>query len=138
MNANTTNANRARQDPLALGLGLGLEQRPLPHERLDVFRVAIELVEHVTSLRVRRGAGNAKDQLRRAGNSVALNIAEACGKQDKDRRRFFEIARGSALESAAAMRVLLAMGAIGQAEHDLGRALCERLYAMLTKLCRAG
>jgi four helix bundle protein len=138
MNAKTTNANRARLTPLAHGLGLGLEQRPLPHERLDVFRVAIELVEHIAKLQVRRGASNAYDQLKRASSSVALNIAEACGKQDKDRRRFFEIARGSGLESAAALRILWAMGAINQAQHDTGRSLCERLYAMLTKLCRAG
>ena len=129
-----------RQFALAhpLGLELELESKPLPHEKLDVFRVAIELVEHVAQLHARRGASSAVEQLRRASNSIALNIAEACGKQGKDRQRFFTIARGSALESAAALRVLLAMGAIGAGEHGTGRGLCERLYAMLTKLSRAG
>ena len=130
------NAKRTTQTSRALGLGL--ESRPLPHERLDVFRVAMALVEHVAQLAVRRGSSSAHEQLRRASSSVALNIAEACGKQGRDRQRFFEIARGSALESAAALRVLLAMSAIGKAQHDTGRTFCERLYAMLTKLCRAG
>jgi hypothetical protein len=35
------------------------------------------------------------------------------------------------------LRVLLALGAIGPEEHHLSRALCERLYAMLTRLCRS-
>lgn len=130
------NAKRTTQTSHVLGLAL--ESRPLPHEKLDVFRVAVELVELVSRLAVRRGSSSARDQLRRASQSVALNVAEACGKSGKDRQRFFEIARGSALESAAALRVLLATGAISAERHQAGRSLCERLYAMLTKLCRAG
>jgi four helix bundle protein len=111
---------------------------PLPHERLDAFRVAIEFVEFVASQRPARGAGEAYDQLRRGATSVALNISEACGKRGADRARFFAIARGSALEGAAALRVLLAMGVLGREAHDRGRTLCARLYAMLTRLCGAG
>jgi len=124
--------------PNALLLGHALEHRPLPHEKLDVFQVAIALIEHIAGLKPRRGCSNAFDQLRRAATSTALNIAEACGKQGQDRQRFFEIARGSALESAAALQVLAALGAVSATEHDAGRAFCERLYAMLTRLCRIG
>lgn len=108
--------------------------RSLPHERLDVFAVSIGLVEHVRKLTVPRGCTPALEQLRRASASVALNIAEACGKEGRDRQRFFRIARGSALESAAALRVLLAMGAVSHEQHESGRTLCERTYAMLTRL----
>ncbi len=116
--------------------GLALDTQLLPHEKLDVFRVAIELVEFVSSLGNLRGTASALDQLRRASTSVAVNIGEACGKQGADRRRFFGIARGSALESAAALRVLLALGLLKPERYNEARTLCERLYAMLTRLCR--
>lgn len=117
-------------------LGLALEQSRLPHERLHVFQVAIQLIEQVASLGSLRNTASALDPLRRAATSVAVNIGEACGKQGRDRQRYFEIARGSALESAAALRVLLALKAIEPAQYVEGRSLCEWLYAMLTKLCR--
>ena len=50
----------------------------------------------------------AKDQLDRASTSIPLNIAEGNGKfSNADRARFLEIARGSALESAASLDVLV-------------------------------
>lgn len=127
-------ANRNSQT--AHPLGLALDERPLPHERLDIFIVAIQLVELVADIQVPRGHASAMDQLRRAAQSVALNTAEACGKSGRDRKRFFEIARGSSLETAAALRVLMASRLIDSSLHAQGRSLCERCYAMLTRLCR--
>ena len=50
----------------------------------------------------------AKNQLDRAATSIPLNIAEGNGKFSKrDRARFFDIARGSALEAAASLDVLV-------------------------------
>jgi len=51
----------------------------------------------------------AKDQLDRASTSIPLNIAEGNGKFSvKDRARFLEMARGSTLECAACLDVLVA------------------------------
>ena len=68
--------------------------------------------------------------------SIALNIAEACGRNGADRKQFFAIARGSALESAAALRILKSLGGISDSDYKHARSFCERLYAMLTRLSR--
>jgi four helix bundle protein len=73
-------------------------------ERLDVFRLSIDYVarsfEEVEPLEGLRRHG--RDQWLRAAQSIPLNIAEGNGKRSlKDRARFLDIARDSALECAA-------------------------------------
>ena len=74
------------------------------HERLDVYRLSIDYVarsfEEVQPLEGLHR--HARDQWLRAAQSIPLNIAEGNGKRNlKDRARFLDIARGSALECAA-------------------------------------
>jgi len=82
----------------------------LGHEKLDVYRLAIDYVAWVYQT---AGGLNgihrpARDQWLRASQSIPLNIAEGNGKATgADRRRYFEIARGSALECAAIQDVLV-------------------------------
>ena len=80
------------------------------HERLDVYRESIAFCAWVGDLLNEVAAkAAAKDQLDRASTSLPLNIAEGNGKfSDADRSRFLEIARGSALECAACLDVLVA------------------------------
>ena len=81
----------------------------------------------------------AKEQLLRASQSVPLNIAEGNGKSTEgERRRFFEIARGSALECAAVQDVLEVCGALSAEENADAKRLLDRIVAMLTKLGRRG
>ncbi len=80
------------------------------HEKLDVYREAISfggwVGEFLDSITAKTAA---KDQLDRASTSTALNIAEGNGKfSARDRARFLEMARGSALECAACFDVLVA------------------------------
>ena len=80
------------------------------HEKLDVYRKSIGFCAWVGDFLptvIQKTA--AKDQLDRASTSVPLNIAEGKGKFSvKDRARFLEMARGSALECAAALDALVA------------------------------
>jgi four helix bundle protein len=72
-----------------------------------------------------------KDQLLRAASSVALNLTEGYGKPTpKDRRKFFDIAYGSARECKTALLLAHAGDAalLDRADH-----LCAALY----KLSRA-
>lgn len=54
----------------------------LDHERLDVYRVAVELDTLVLRLARGLGRGNSwlADQAQRAAGSIVLNIAEAMGR----------------------------------------------------------
>ncbi|HZE12344.1 MAG TPA: four helix bundle protein [Chthoniobacterales bacterium] len=80
------------------------------HEKLDVYRTSIAFCAWVGDfLPTVTQKTAAKDQLDRASTSVPLNIAEGNGKFSvKDRARFLEMARGSALECAACLDVLVA------------------------------
>ncbi|MCO5207710.1 MAG: four helix bundle protein [Anaerolineae bacterium] len=107
------------------------------HERLDVYRAALEYVTEVYRLagRLKGPHRHARDQLLRASQSIPLNIAEGNGKSSPaDRRRFFEIARGSALECAAIQDVLEVGQALGPQENVRLKQLLNRIVAMLTKL----
>jgi four helix bundle protein len=79
------------------------------HEKLDVYQESISFCGWVGDLLNSIAArAAAKDQLDRASTSIPLNIAEGNGKfSDADRSRFLEIARGSALECAACLDVLV-------------------------------
>ena len=79
------------------------------HEKLNVYQVSLAFNEWVGELLASIEAkAAAKDQLDRAATSIPLNIAEGNGKFSKrDRARFFDIARGSALEAAASLDVLV-------------------------------
>ena len=107
------------------------------HERLDVYKLALKYVAFVFDLSegLEGATRHARDQLLRASQSIPLNIAEGNGKaSDPDRRRFFEIARGSALECAAIQDVLQVCGAITVEENEEAKLTLDRIAAMLTKL----
>lgn len=90
------------------------------HEKLDVYKASLKYVAYVYKLsaRLKGSHRHARDQLLRASQSIPLNIAEGNGKSSPaDRRRFFEIARGSALECSAIQDVLQVGSAITEEEN---------------------
>jgi len=85
--------------------------------------------------RLHSSFGNIRDQLLRSSQSVALNIAEGNGKRSpEDRRRFFEMTRGSAMESTAALDVLVAVGAVPLDKIAPGKALLLPVVKMLSNM----
>ena len=99
------------------------------HERLDVYRLSIDYVAF--SYRIARSLSGvsrpARDQWLRAAQSIPLNIAEGNGKQSlKDKNRFFEIARGSALECASIHDVLRVCDAIDEESNLRGKSDLKR------------
>lgn len=68
---------------------------------------------------------------------MPLNIAEGNGKESlRDKSRFFEIARGSALECASIHDVLAACDAIDSQLNRQGTSELKRIVSMLTSLIR--
>ncbi len=109
----------------------------LGHEKLDVYLLSLGYVAWVYE----KAAGlngihrPARDQWLRASQSITLNIAEGNGKTaEADRRRYFEIARGSALECAAIQDVLVVGKALDQAESRKRKIELDRMAAMLSRL----
>ena len=106
----------------------------LGHAKLDVYRLSIGYVAWVHK-KVKELGGNhrpARDQWLRASQSIPLNIAEGNGKSAQaDRRRYFEIARGSALECAAIQDVLVVGKALNKAESRERKKELDRIAVIL-------
>jgi four helix bundle protein len=107
------------------------------HEKLDVYRLSIEYVafSYAIASALSGNIRHARDQWLRAAQSIPLNIAEGNGKHSlRDRSRFFDIARGSALERAAVHDILTVCHAIDPDYNLTGKSQLRRIVAMLTKL----
>ena len=107
------------------------------HDRLDVYRLSIEYTSDAFKIchwldGLHR---HARDQWLRAAQSIPRNIAEGNGKRSlRDRARFLDIARGSALECAAIQDVLTASkGMAVEMNHELKIKLV-RIVSMLTRM----
>ena len=112
------------------------QMNTLQHERLDAYRLAVELDGAVVAIAHKAGRGHAwiADQAMRASASVVLNLAEALGREGADRARALRIARGSALELDAALTLMLHRGACRAGERQVVKALTVRVVAMVTAL----
>ena len=106
------------------------------HEKLIVYQRTLEfaawsqvLIDSLTK------KTSTRDHLERAGDSIALNIAESNGKFSlKDRARFFQMAHGSALESAACLDLFVARRCCEQGDIAKGKLLLEEIVKMLFKM----
>jgi four helix bundle protein len=112
-------------------------ERPLlDHERLDVYQVALELAAMVPAL-TQGARASLRDQLERAAASVALTLAEGCGRRTRrDRLHFFSIAQGSAMECAAAIDLLRVNGHVTLADATRAKHKVTRIVQMLVGLRR--
>jgi four helix bundle protein len=107
-------------------------------EKLDVYQEAIAFCgwvgEFLTAISAKAAA---KDQLDRASTSIPLNIAEGNGKfSPGDRARFLEVARGSALECAACLDVLMVRKLASEQQAVGQKEKLARIVQMLTGLLR--
>lgn len=96
--------------------------RRFDHEKLNVYQTSVEFVAWSSDLLTH----------------IPKNIAEGNGKfTSADRCRFFDIARGSALECAACLDVLVAKTIIEESLSDEGKGLLLKIVSMLVGLIRS-
>ena len=109
------------------------------HEKLHVYQASIEFVVWLQKIQDQIPKKHAiYDQLDRASTAIALNIAEGNGKStSRDRCRFFDIARGSAFECAAALDVLVAKAIVTEKEILPGKKILQKIVSMLVGLIKS-
>ena len=98
------------------------------HERLDVYKAAIEWVALANEIveDLPRGRAYLADQMQRAATSVPLNVAEGAGEfSAPEKGRFYRMARRSATECAAILDVCRTLGLIDVQCLRAGRACCR-------------
>ena len=105
-------------------------------EKLTVYQRALAFAGwSQTLIKAISKKTSTRDHLERAGDSIALNIAEGNGKfSRRDRARFFQIAHGSALESVACLDLFVARRCCEPRAIVEGKALLEEIVRMLFKL----
>ena len=92
--------------PNALAPALTDRSTVLELDNLDVYRVSLEFQGLIATL-LSSAHGELRSQLDRAALSISMNVAEGAGRRSAaDRRRFYSIARGSALECTAILDVM--------------------------------
>lgn len=109
------------------------------HEKLEVYQKSIDFCAWLSPLLAKvPNSSSIHNQLDRASTSIALNIAEGNGKwSKKDRCRFFDTSRGSALECAAALDVGVARELLQAEDTGLGKALLSEVVRMQVGLIKA-
>ena len=107
------------------------------HQRLYCYNLCLGVAKRMPQLidSWPSGSGYLVDQLKRALSSVILNIAEGNGRRSlKERRRFFDIAIGSATEVSSIFDVAIAYGYIGKPIYEELQSALLQAVRMLYKL----
>jgi four helix bundle protein len=109
------------------------------HEKLNVYQNALGFVEWIDKkILAGRKKLSVYDQIDRASTSIPLNIAEENGKySSKDRCRYFDIARGSALECASCLDVLHLKDLLEVSKKDEGKEKLRVIVSMLIGLIKS-
>jgi four helix bundle protein len=107
----------------------------LPHHKLIAFGVAKELLLAVLAAQIRDA--KLRDEATRAAKGACLNCAEAAGRVTRpDKARVLTIARGEAVEAAAAVEIAALCGDASQASALAVARIADRLVALLTGFIR--
>jgi four helix bundle protein len=106
---------------------MGFEALEVAVEMVSVIRPVVEKIQS-------RKATDLADQLRRAVESVVLNLGESRWRRGRDRTNRFGYAGGSAEEAKAAVRTAIGWGYITADDARCSLAYLDRILAMTFRL----
>jgi four helix bundle protein len=106
------------------------------HERLDVYRAALDLMRWLVSLPGGWEPSNRQfRQIDESATSIILNIAEGNGRYSElDHHRFLDMAENSAVKTAAYLDLAVQRTTLSQAECAPAKLLVERIVSMLGRM----
>ena len=110
----------------------------LSHTKLDIFKVSKSFVLNCyreTKTFPSEEKFGIVQQIRRAALSVHLNVAEGCSRRSAiERKRFYEIARGSVIEVDAALDIAVELNYTTKERlYELGQFMI-RCFQMISKM----
>ncbi|HEV7779853.1 MAG TPA: four helix bundle protein [Chitinophagaceae bacterium] len=110
----------------------------LAHTKLDVFTVAKQFVllcYKETRVFPTEEKFALTSQIRRAAQSVYLNIAEGCSRRSPaERKRFYEISRGSLIEVDAALDIAIELNYHSKEKFQELGTFVIRTFQLISKL----
>ena len=112
----------------------------MSYEKLEVYQVAMQFLALALKIvqQLPAGYSDLADQLKRAAMSSPQNIGEGAGKRTPaDCRKYFDNARGSAMECGVHLDICAAGKLVDLGVIEGGKALLEREVAMLTRLSQS-
>jgi len=112
---------------------------PLDHQKLDVYRRALALLETCDLVvnQLPSGRAHVRDQIDRAASSVVANVAEGAGEfSRKEKARFYRMARRSTIEMAAWLEIVARRGEASESVVASALHQAQDVVSMLVKLIR--
>ncbi len=104
-------------------------------QKLEVYKLALDYLDEIYSLCKKLPESekyNLKDQLKRAGTSIVLNIAEgSTGRSDQEQKKFLNITTGSFLETVACLDIIERKTYLSEDELKPLRKAGHNLFAKL-------
>ena len=106
--------------------------------RFDALELSLGIIGNLRRIlpAIRTRDPGLATQIRNAGSSVALNLAEGNRRRGRDRIHLWNVASGSAEELRVALRVAAAWGYLSEHRTTEANAKIDHLQAMLWKLTR--
>jgi four helix bundle protein len=112
----------------------------LNHYSLDVYKSAKELRIECYKILPKLPDSerfNLTDQIRRASTSVVLNITEGCSRKSEiERKRYFEISRGSVIELDSCFDIIIECNYIKKEDLDKIGKLIKTTFILLSGMLK--